>query len=174
MTTIIDDLDTPCPHHCSDTIGQCLNISKDTPSPYCIYNKDCIYKQYARKEQECEELKEEFKLFQQLKDEDSFRVVELSTENVKLKHQLDLYKNSHKTEQNRRRVFEQTLAEIKEICNKTVCDYLQCSLNYNHSKDFECEKTSCNRAKRRKFILEILQKINEVENDKRTNTQDIL
>lgn len=57
------------------------------------------------------------------------------------------------------------LTEIKEICNKTVCDYLQCSLNYNHSKDFECEKTSCNRAKRRKFILQILQKISEVEDE---------
>ncbi len=55
-----------------------------------------------------------------------------------------------------------TLEEIREICNKTLCDYLQCSLNYNHSKDFECEKTSCNRAKRREFILKILQKINEV------------
>ena len=58
-------------------------------------------------------------LFQQLKDEDSFRVIELSSENVKLKHQLDLYKNSHKTEQDRRRVFEQTLAEIKEIAEDT-------------------------------------------------------
>ena len=58
---------------------------------------------------------------------------------------------------------KQTLEEIREISNKTLCDYLQCSLNYNHSKDFECEKTSCNRAKRREFILKILQKINEVE-----------
>ena len=55
------------------------------------------------------------------------------------------------------------LTEIKEMCNSEVCDYIQCSLNYNHSEDFECEKTSCGRAHRRKFILDILQKISECE-----------
>ncbi len=54
----VDDLDTRCPYHCNERIGQCNNSSQETPHTYCIDNKDCIYKQYARKKQECEELKE--------------------------------------------------------------------------------------------------------------------
>lgn len=53
------DLETPCPYHCSDKIGQCVNRSKDTPNIYCINNKDCIYKQYGRKEQENKRLKQQ-------------------------------------------------------------------------------------------------------------------
>ena len=41
---IIDDLDTRCPYHCSDKVGQCNNPSQETPHTYCIDNKDCIYK----------------------------------------------------------------------------------------------------------------------------------
>lgn len=59
MTTIIDDLDTCCPYHCNEKIGQCNNLSQETPHTYCINNKDCIYKLYAHKEQECEELKKQ-------------------------------------------------------------------------------------------------------------------
>ena len=112
----------------------------------CISYDNCYYKQLKCKEQECEELKEEFKLFQQLKDKDSFRVVKLSTENVKLKHQLDLYKKSHKTEQDRRRAFEQTLEEIREIAEKGF------------------KNSICNCAAKADLYY-ILQKINEVIDD---------
>ena len=89
---IIDDLDTRCPHHCSDTIGQCLNISKDTPSPYCIYNKDCVYKQLARKEQECKDLREDIKDIANLLDLDTgeeynFGNIELEIKQLKAKEQ---------------------------------------------------------------------------------------
>ena len=122
-------------------------------SDYQFQNNE-LKQQLDQLKKENEELKEEFKLFQQLKDEDSFRVVELSSENVKLKHQLDLYKNSHKTEQDRRRVFEQTLAEIKEIAE-----------NNKHSvlcfTAFEGDAIEVNN----KPMTAILQKIDKVEDD---------
>ena len=62
---IIDDLDTRCPYHCSEKIGQCNNPSPENKYVYCFDYKDCIYKLYARKEQECEELKEEVALLKE-------------------------------------------------------------------------------------------------------------
>ena len=88
-------------------------------------------------EQECEELKEELK-------PNNAKVY--ATEIIKLKHQLDLYKQSHKTEQDRRRAFEQTLEEIREIAEpiqKNTCFGMYCGA-----------------------IDEILKIINEVEDDK--------
>ena len=128
---IIDGVDvSECTRYCADN-GKCTAFK----SQYlCSERNNCYTKRILkknntinilkekllRKEQECEELKVEFKLFQQLKDEDSFRVVKLSSENVKLKHQLDIYKQSHKTEQDRRRAFEQTLEEIRKIAKENV------------------------------------------------------
>lgn len=130
-----------------------------------------LYKHIARKEQECDELKKQWDFsvthkmilekdykaeLDQLKAENE----KLDTENKRLVAELanpvfDSFEELDK--------LKQTLSEIKEMCNSEVCDYIQCSLNYNHSEDFECEKTSCGRAHRRKFILEILQKISECE-----------
>ncbi len=55
-------------------------------------NQEKLQKIIKHKEQECEELKKEFKLLEQLKDEDSLRVAELSTENADLTKQLNQLK----------------------------------------------------------------------------------
>ena len=44
----------------------------------------------------------------------------LHKEIYQLKKENDLYKNSHKTEQDRRRAFEQTLEEIREIITEAM------------------------------------------------------
>ena len=149
---------------------------------FCKDNPNCYYKQLKRKEQECEKLKNQLErtkglvtvgnkqLAEALKgyEELTSKCSQLEEENFELKEEVSIDRalfeeiDQLKAENEK---LKQTLIEIREICNNTLCDYLQCSLNYNHSKDFECEKTSCNRAKRRKFILEILQKINKVEYD---------
>ena len=92
------------------------------------------------KEQECEELKDD-KIYLQDRVGKLERVILRKNDELdQLKKENDLYKQSHKTEQDRRRAFEQTLEEIREIAEekKKVGDWL---------------------------ALEILQKINEVIDD---------
>ena len=153
---IIDDLDTRCPYHCNEKIGQCNNPSQETPHTYCINNKDCIYKQYARKEQECEELKEEVSLLkesnlklQPIEDAHSLEKCYLQQLD-QIKEQLEAYKmeaeegkeiNAELKAENEK--LKQTLADIKEIAYD----------GYNNGQTsyatFQCEK--------------IINKINEVE-----------
>ena len=100
-------------------------------SSICEENEDCLYKKYLRKEQECEELKEQLTI---LDDEDV--VVEitvkqfeeykkLKAENDELKKDLDFQKNMYECaradeEDKFEEILElkQTLTEIKEIANK--------------------------------------------------------
>lgn len=136
---IIDDLDTRCPYHCNEKIGQCNNPSQETPHTYCINNKDCIYKQYARKEQECEELtskcsqleEENFELKEEVSiDRALFEEIDqLKAENEELKQFLSkeplaiqALQSAYSDYKKRSEVFfemigeyKQTLAEIKEI-----------------------------------------------------------
>ena len=88
---------------------------------------DCYYKQLKRKEQECEELKNKIEFM-----EEYIKTVEKARNEVEqqldqLKAENDLYKNAHKTEQDRRRSYENTLAEIKEIAEE--CYYKCNSMN---------------------------------------------
>ena len=120
----------------------------------CNSNPNCYYKQLKRKEQECEKAnknaQDTYDLFQAQME--SFNI--LHGEKIKLETQLDLYKQSLKTEQNKRRVFEQTLEEIREICNNN--DELKGDFNL----------VDCDKYKYGKYNLanKILNKINEAIN----------
>lgn len=113
---------------------------------YCP-NTDCYYKQLKRKEQECEEKQKTAQdAISKLCTEKSALYNELD----KLKRDNDLFRTCHDNEQEKRRKYEQTLTEIKEIA-ETI------SLPMGTGK-------SCNRVI---LAKQILQKISEceVEND---------
>lgn len=112
---IIDDLDTRCPYHCSEKIGQCNNPSPDNKYIYCLDYKDCIYKQYARKEQECEQQKAELELF---KTSNQTTIDQLKKENEELKKILHYPK--YRNEEG-----------IKELKTKSI-DYLINEIVGNH------------------------------------------
>lgn len=135
---------------------------KQTPQSYfCKNQPNCYYKQLKHKEQECERWKK-------ANDEKNELLAKMGCPTVAtarrlaftlqqqidtLKEENDLYKNAHKTEQDRRRSYENALAEIKEIA-EPFCETCQ---------KFEPEKKDrnniycrfCNYGK-------ILQKISEV------------
>lgn len=157
---------------------------------YCSSLNDCCYCKnlacYELEEQldqlktEKEELNNIITNLENITDEFSAKINQLRVENEKLEkavddllHKPEIQDKIHWKIDNEALLgskdawiyrLEKTLNEIKKICKMTLCNSLYCSLNYDHSKDFECEKTSCDSAKRRRFILEILQKISEVKN----------
>lgn len=123
---IIDDVDVSGCEKQGETIagitcgnGERIRLANEiiTKHRLCKDNPNCIYKKYKRKEQECEELKERLESFQ--KDYSKlYQVVENKgyiKELDQLKAENYLYKNAHKTEQDRRRSYENALTEIKEI-----------------------------------------------------------
>ena len=74
----------------NNKMPMCRACNSGLGTPYCEYHKDCYYKNWKRKEQECEELKE-------------------ATDGL-LKIQYQLANSCTK--------YEQTLAEIKEIAEQ--------------------------------------------------------
>ena len=96
---------------------------------YCPNIPNCYYKQLKRAEQE-----------------NKRQLDKLKTEN-------DLYKNAHKTEQDRRRSYENALTEIKEIAEKQ-CNICEALTPIDEYKD--CKK--CWQGK-------ILQKISKCEDN---------
>lgn len=121
-------------------------IGKDN---YCRYYKrpcsennfNCIWKKYLRKEQECEELKKQVKKYGEINEQETKDYAELKAEN-------DLFRTCHDNEQEKRRKYEQTLIEIKEIAEENI-----------RIADLE----GLNGVYRRGLAEQILQKINEVE-----------
>ena len=98
----------------------------------CDEIKDCFIKELlgklALKEQECERWKkandEKNELLAKMGCPTTAtarrKVFTLQQQLDQLKAENDLYKNAHKTEQDRRRSYENTLAEIKEIIKQGV------------------------------------------------------
>ena len=131
---IIDDIDVSrCPKQ-GETIvgitcgnGERIRLANEiiTKHKLCKDNPNCIYKQLKRKEQECKELKEAI---------DSL-----------LKIQYQLADSCTK--------YEQTLTEIKEICNNN--DELQGDFNL-----VDCDKYKLGK---HNLANKILQKISECE-----------
>ena len=108
---------------CSASIGgDCLCKPSEM---LCVKYVEHLKEQLKRKEQECEHWKKAndeknellIKLGCPTKATAKRMVFCLQEQLDKLKAENDLYKNAHKTEQDRRRSYENALAEIKEICN---------------------------------------------------------
>ena len=169
---IIEDLETPCPYHCSDKIGQCNNSSQETPHTYCTDNKDCIYKQYARKEQECEKAKQNaqdtYDLWQALIE--SFNIlqgekIKLEQECEELKEQLTILDDEDVVVEITVKQFEeykklkQTLAVIKEVIEGSCC--FQIISNCEEFKN--CAE--CGRNSDAETLRLVLEKLNEVLNE---------
>ncbi len=129
---IIDGVDVKkCVYHES---GYCT-ISKEAYC-YCCDKPNCHYKNWQRKEQECEELKKQRTAY--IKEaEENFEV--------------------HTTLKDNYRKLYQTLTEIKEIAEN--CCINQATLDCENYDD--C--TQCGRISDDEGIQQILQKISEVE-----------
>ena len=88
----------------------CTACNSGKGSPYCEYEKDCYFKQLQRLEKENKEL-------QELKDEDSLRVVQLIKENKELAKILDckngtistLVSERDKFKEEKNKYYQQTL-----------------------------------------------------------------
>lgn len=149
---------------------KCICEEENTLGTYDI----CDYRQLTCKEQECEESKNKIEFMEgyiktvekarneveqqldQLKAENELLKINnaqfikdnefLAKRNSKLKAENDLYKNAHKTEQDRRRSYENALAEIKEIAKieypkslftETFVEVI------NHCPYFDCGNCKC-------------------------------
>ena len=106
----------------------------------------CYYKEYKRKEQECEELKKDLTDLSKIIDCKNGTILTFKEQLDQLKKENELYKQSHKTEQDRRRAFEQTLEEIREIAKYILESDTE---KWNGTEPFEKAD-------------EIIEKINEV------------
>ena len=153
-------------------VGEMLCVDDGIEEP--CHNRDCYYKQLQRLKQENEKLREAMH-----KDFCSHYVLgECSKKHhnncvgrnqcIKdLEDSMSLFINSHKTEQDRRRNFEQALEEIRECakfaqslpCADIDCDCANCNDETTNNGQFCMEKR----------INEIKQIVNEVLNDSHTN-----
>ena len=115
---IIDDVDINECEYCLKMTKYRCTIQRDVYKCLCEENPNCHYKQLKRKEQECEELKEDRERWKS-----NFNGKVSAIEG--LLHQLDQLK--------------QTLAKIKEIAEKrNYLDYNEC-LDDILQKISECE-----------------------------------
>ena len=105
----------------SGDFQKCIQDSKVCPNTFCDNNPNCYYKQLKRKEQECEELKEQLKRkeenYQKLLNKSNKYIHNLVDENVQDISNLARQLEQLKAENDK---LKQTLAEIKEIAEKEV------------------------------------------------------
>ena len=107
----------------------CTSNSPKKCNAYCKDIPNCYYKQLKRKEQECEELKEE--LYQNFKEKDGLhliidRLLEASgydTNTASAEDFEDVYENMRYEKQQLDR-YKRTITEIKDICSKMDCESL--------------------------------------------------
>ena len=133
-------------------------------SDACKNNPNCYYKQLARKEQECKELKKQLERkeenYQKLLNKSNKYIHNLVDENVQdisnLARQLDQLK-AEKEE------LKKILIEIKEIAEKVYNDCDNCYRDVDTNYDVDC--IDCTLGGKAKLAKQILQKIREVEND---------
>ena len=104
----------------------------------CYRENECYYKQLKAKEQECERLKKETERWKSNFNGKVSAIEELLQQLNQLKAELDLFKQSHKTEQDRRRDYENALTEIKEIATENSL----AQVGYNPDWDLILQKIS--------------------------------
>lgn len=94
-----------------------ISIIGKSQCPYldCFKNPDCYYKQLARKTQECEELKEKFKKFFGIDNQECWDIAFLKDENARYRKALEEIEQ-HCNEQNLK--YDTTACEILNIINK--------------------------------------------------------
>ena len=126
---IIDDVDvSKCNYFNNTDKSYCEECCSEFGCAICNDRPNCYYKQLKRKEQECEEKQKTAQdAISKLCAEKSALYNELD----KLKRDNDLFRTCHDNEQEKRRKYEQTLIEIKEIAENmnNECFY----------NDFSCD-----------------------------------
>ena len=141
---IIDGVDIK---DCKRRIGK-DNFCRYYKRPCAENNYNCIWKKYLRKEKECEKLKTDnatlFDKAMETRKENTNMQVQL----YQLKAENKLFRTCHDNEQEKRRKYEQTLTEIKEITKENI-----------RIADLE----GLNSVYRRGLATQILQKIRECE-----------
>lgn len=136
--------------------GEFENEKQNLIDKYNQFSKDFFIGKYCKKEycdllkakeQECEELKKQVKKYGEINEQETKDYAELKAEN-------DLFRTCHDNEQEKRRKYEQTLIEIKEIAEKQ-CNICEALTPIDEYKD--CKKC---------WQGVILQKISEVGNER--------
>lgn len=161
---IIDGVDVSgCPNFTFNKIEPNESICISEQSAMCVNNKDCLYKRWKRKEQECEELKQYKYLFEKTRNlwnESRMNNYKFLDEIKDLKDSLkrticqsECYKHKEADK------LKKTLTEIKEIAEKT--------LNMVDYKTYFKRDNKSLKQEGFKALNEILQKISEgeVENE---------
>ena len=115
----------------------------------CKNNPNCYYKQLARKEQECKELKEI-----------NSTLLEYRRHAVTCQECYEDGLEDGKTSNKELRKLKQTLAEIKEIAEKVYNDCDNCYRDVDTNYDVDC--IDCTLGGKAKLAEQILQKISEV------------
>ena len=140
---------------------------EDRKTCSCMNNPNCLYKQLKRKEQECEELNKTITNLENIRDEFSTKLDQLKGENVGALKQLEFVRTLNTVQEADIRKLKQTLAEIKPI--------LEFYANSNMGEE-QPDKTyhimlngSYIMVYDPKPARQALQKINEVENEKKEN-----
>ena len=121
---IIDGVDVRgCPNFTFNKIEPNESICISEQSAMCVNNKDCLYKKWKRKEQECEELKK--------------------MNETGLQQWVDMYNKADKERFEallQRDRYKQALDEIKEICKVNAINTCWTALNLCDKCD---EKEEC-------------------------------
>lgn len=161
---IIDGVDVSgCEYYNKDD-KTCREVNGNYDTDICEFDKcensNCYYKQLARKEQECEELKKIINEAKNSKLDLKRQNEELQKENKRLREEREKAKNYNLEygkllikATNKNNKLSKTLTEIKEIVEQQCNIYLEL-IPIDEYKD--CEKC---------WQDKILQKISEVENE---------
>ena len=116
-----------------------------------------LYKQLKHKEQKCEELNKTITNLENIRDEFSTKLDQLKGENVGALKQLEFVRTLNTVQEAEIRKLTKTLAEIKEIAEKSCC--LQpTSICEEYENCNECSRTSDDAT-----VKQIIQKISECE-----------
>lgn len=159
---IIDDVD----------VSKCENLMQgivpfgcmeDRKTCSCMNNPNCLYKQFKRKEQECEELKEKYKWYDHYKEqalynknlcnEKSEQLDQLKAENEGLKKERNKLKKQYRKNRLDRKQAEQKLGKIQGIAKDFHYAIIPFHRGINHKMSDRIDY----------YLNQILQIINEVE-----------
>ena len=156
----------------------CANYSKEVGC-YNTFDGSCIKEQcftyrllqlLKTKEQECEELKKDLTDLSKIIDCKNGTILtfkeqldQLKGENVGVLKQLEFVRTLNTVQEAEIRKLSKTLAEIKEIAEKSCC--LQpTSICEEYENCKECSRTNDDET-----VKQLLQKISEVENERKEN-----
>lgn len=152
---IIDGVDvSKCEHNYNKNLGEYSTCNLYPPPLNCKRHPNCLFKQLARKTQECENWKETAN--QYVKNEEYY------------KSQVDKYKAENEKAEQEREALQMSDNEAREIVAelKAECEELKVKIRYMEEYIKTVENSRNEFEKENSFLKRILQGINEVSNDR--------